>query len=164
VSLATPARVLREARRATLARALAALFVAHDVTDRAVAALTGAAHQHVAQWRDPDAPKSLGFADALALPLPIRRALAEMLMPGHVVAALPDATPRASIAHAIEVQRETSDVVTLHMLAIADGVVSRGEASKLRPEIREAMRALVALDHVCEQAMREGAVSAEEVH
>ncbi len=160
-----PARVLRETRRASLARFLAKLLANHEVTDREVERLTGVAHQHVAQWRDPDASRAMSFADAMALPALVRRALAELLVgPGHVIATIPDAAARASIAQAVAVQRETSDVTSAHLEAISDGLLSRSEATPLRLRIRNAMRELAALDHSCARAEVEGVVSIEGRH
>jgi hypothetical protein len=156
--------VARESRRANLARFLTRTFAANDVTDRAVAALTGAVAQHVAQWRDPDAVKSLGVADAQALPEVLRVAIAEWLLPGFVVIRLPDVSPSASVAQALHVQRETSEVVSAHLAAAIDGVLSRSEATPLRRDIWQAVRALLSVDLACERAEREGVVSVAEVH
>jgi hypothetical protein len=165
VSSRTPSQVAKAQRRADVARTLARVLLAHDVTDREVAAATGVAHQHVAEWRDPDSPRSMPFADALALPQRTRLALAELVAgPGHVVAEVPEGDPSASIAHALEVQRETAEVITAHLAAIADGHVSRDEAVRLRAEIAQAMRVLVSLDRACAIAERDGVVSTSERH
>ncbi len=159
-SRAPVSRVQRETRRADTSRALARLLVEHDISDSEVERLTSVPRQHVAQWRDPDDSRSVSLADAIALPPAMRRALAEWLVgPGHVVAEIPDAAPAGSIAQALEVQRETTDVVTAHLAAIVDGHLTRAEATVIRREIHEAQRSLSALDHVCVLAEREGIVS-----
>lgn len=155
----TPARVQRESRRASSARTLARLFLAHDLTDREAADLAAVPHQHVQQWRDPDAPRAMSFADALALPSRMRRALAEVLVgAGCVVLDLPNAGEAAGLEHAAEMARERGDVVQRHLVALADGRIDAGEARGLLPEIDEDIRALVALRSACERAVAEGVV------
>lgn len=163
MSGAAPARVQRETRRASFARTLARLLLAHDVSDREVERLTGVAHQHVAQWRDPDAPRAMSFADALALPPGVRLVLAELLAgPGHVVVELPpDAGERSSLDHAAEMQRETADVFVAHLRALADGIVTRAEASPLRAELRQAIRLFLSLDRFLARAEIDGAARTE---
>lgn len=142
----TPARVARETRRAEFARTLTRILLAHDVTDREVERLTGVSHQHVAQWRDPDAPRAMSLADALALPAGVRRALAEVLAgTGHVVAELPEESSGTDIDRAIEVQRAASSVLE----SLARGDRTPATLSMLRHEIVKAQRALVALERTC---------------
>jgi hypothetical protein len=147
-----------------MARALTRSTARHEVTDREIASRTGAVPQHVSQWRDPDAAKSLSCADAMALPEPVLVDVVEHMLPGFVVARIPDAGPRASIAHAIEMQREASEALAVHLLAIADGTIDRGEGAALRERLLSAMRAFAAVLPICDEAIREGSATTAEVH
>lgn len=156
-----PARVARETRRATFARSLARLFLAHDVTDREAERLTGVAHQHVAQWRDPDAPRAMSFADALALPAGLRRALAELLAgPGHAVVRLPEGHTEACDLRAISsMQREASDVVAKHLDALADGRLDAREGEVLERECDELIASVLPIRERAREAQRERVVA-----
>lgn len=155
-----PARVAREQRRASFARTLARLFLAHDLTDREVERLTGVAHQHVAQWRDPDAPRAMSFADALGLPAALRRALAELLAgPGHAVVQLPAEHTEACDLRAIaSMQRESADVVAKHLDALADGRLDAREGEALERECDELIAAVLPIRERAREAQRERVV------
>lgn len=155
-----PAPVSKCERRAQISRAIARVFAAHDLTAARAGALAGVTHQHVSEWIDPDCSRSMPLADATALPVEVRRDLAEHVVgDGHVVIEVPREGPRLDLEHAIALQRETSDVVRCHLEAISDGTITRAEARDLRAEIREAMRALGALDLACVRAEAEGVTS-----
>lgn len=157
----TPARVARESRRAAFARTLARFFLAHDLTDREAERLTGVAHQHVAQWRDPDAPRAMSFADALALPPALRRALAELLVgAGYAVVKLPEGHTEACDLRAISLlQREASDVVAKHLGALADGRLDAREGELLERECDELISAVLPIRERAREAQRERVVA-----
>lgn len=156
---ARTAREQRETRRADTSRSLARVLLAHDVAHAEVARICGVSETMVHEWCDPTKPRALALADAMALPERTRLVLAELLAgEGHVLAPMPDAGEGADLTSAIAVQRETGDVVSKHLAAIADGHITRAEASELRVEIAEAIRSLVRLDRACQRAEREGVV------
>lgn len=153
------AREQRETRRAETSRALARLLVDADLPHAEIARLIGVSETIVHEWCDPTKARALAVADAMALPAPVRIELAELLAgDGYLVVRAPVAGAAADIAHAITVQRETGEVVASHLEALADGVVVGPEATRVRREIREAMRALAELDAAMEVAERERVV------
>lgn len=158
----TTARLMREARRAGFSRSLARLLLAHDLSQAEAARLCGVGDSIVQEWCDPEKPRAMSLADAMALPPELRLVLAELLAgPGAVVAIVPEGSPRLSVNTALSVQKETSEVVTGHLAAIADGggAITRSQATPLRREVREAQRALATLDRGLEVVEREGVVS-----
>jgi hypothetical protein len=160
VTRPAPAPVSKCERRAQVSRAIARIFASHDLTAARAAALAGVTHQHVSEWVDPDRSRSMPLADATALPLEVRRDLAEYVAgAGNVVVEVPGAGARLDLEHAVVVQKETGDVLACHLRALADGTITRSEAVRLRSEIREAMRALASLDIACERAEKDGVTS-----
>lgn len=160
-----PARVAREKRRADVATFLARLMLAHDLTDREASRLTGVAHQHVAQWRDPDAPRAMSLADAHALPEKTRCVLAERLAGGeYALVKLPESGTDACDYRSLStMQREASDVIAAHIEAFEDGTLDAAEGAKIERDCDELIAIALRLRERARQAQKERVVALRRV-
>lgn len=151
-------RALREQRKSDVSRILGRWLLSTCAT--AVAAANGVSRQLLGQWADPERDAAISVADAAGLPADGRMALAEYVAgEGFMVAPLPAAEScRAGIELHVRVLTETTQAVTAHAVAIADGRVDRREGAELECEIDEAIRALLTLRECARQAQREGVV------
>lgn len=153
-------KLVRAERRAASKRSLARLRLARNVTIASIVERTGAAESAVKEWFDETKKRPMAFDDALAMEDGFRHVLAELLAgPNVLVTRLPDGDPRASINTATELLRVASNVSTQHLEAIADGVITGPEATKLREAIHRNQQLLAHLDAAAARAERERVVS-----
>lgn len=155
-------RAAREQRRHDVARLLARGLLDACVTT--LAAGLGCSRQLVQHWIDPERDASISVADAAALPAPIRAPLAEYVAgPGYMMAELPaaDTDGRASLALHVRALRETSEAVTAHAAALADGRIDRSEGRDLERKCDEALRELLSVREAARRAQREGVIGVD---
>ena len=153
-------KALRAERRSATKKTLERLRLAKDIAYTRIGELTGAGDTKVREWFDPSKKPAMSFDDALALPADLRLVLAELLAgPNVVIARVPEGDPRASVNTAAELLRASSDVSTLHLVAIADGVITGAEATPIRDAIHRTQQLLAHLDAAAARAERERVVS-----
>lgn len=153
----------RREREQLVARAVSEGLAECAQADTWIAAQLSAKRSHVARWRDPGSGQSIPGAQILGLPPLARRRVIEVLAIslGCALAELPAASSVGNdLALAIALQRETSEAVSSLLAAIADGAITRIEATPARREVRGAIAALLAVDAVLASAEREGVVAA----
>jgi hypothetical protein len=158
--------VRREERRAASAESLRRALDASGVAVREAGALIGVDEKLVRRWLDPHEGQSVSVADLAALPIEVRIAVVRAdLLPGHVIVreTSPSDAGAASIAAHVAAQRETSEALTAHLEAIADGHITRAEGASLERELDEAIARLVALREHARQAQREGVIGVDGV-
>lgn len=156
-----PAQVARAERRASFSQRLDDLLRRHELTDREVERLTGVAHQHVSDWRDPDVARSMPFADATALPEQARVDLALAILDDtHAIVRVPavEAGTADDLRDAAAAQLETSQVLTKHLGAIADGLLDAREGVELERECDEALLTILRIRERARAAQRERVV------
>jgi hypothetical protein len=161
-----PARPLspeaqRGERRREACELLDAARRAADLTSDALAADIGCTRSAVQKMLDPDDIGHPVHADALMAPLVARHAVRLLATRAGMLAIdVPRCADGSAMLSAIsEISRETSDVVTATVEAIADGVVTRPERDALRKQIREAQEALARLDRALELVGDEAATN-----
>jgi hypothetical protein len=131
------------------------------LTTEALAADIGCTRTAVQKMLDSDDISHPVHADALLSPLVARHSIRlAAARNGMLAIDVPRCAEGSAMLSAIsEISRETSDVVTATVEAIADGVVTRPERDALRKQIREAQEALARLDRALELVGDEAATN-----
>lgn len=153
-----------EMARREAADALRAGLDACEATRAQLAAGIDCSPARLAQYVDPGDDATICVARAALLPDPARVALAQHVAGERfALVELPHVeTGREAIVEALAAQRETSEALAAHLVAIADGIVTRDEGARLVREVDEAIRELLRLRALGEAAVREGVVGVEE--
>jgi hypothetical protein len=164
-STARPTRAdhaLEHARREA-ADALRHGLDACEATRAQLAAGIDCSPARLAQMVDAGDDATICVARAALLPDPARVAVAQYVAGERfAVVELPHVeTGREAIVEALAAQRETSEALAAHLVAIADGIVTRDEGARLVREVDEAIRELMRLRALGEAAVREGVVGVE---
>lgn len=159
----THPRLARELRKVEVATHLGAALLEHGTVKTVAAACIGVRRQRLDEWADPDSARSLSVADLRAMPPAVRHSLLDWMASemGCTVVERPPAAASLEddLAVALRVQRATSEAVSAHLAAIADGHVDRAEARTCLQEIEEAEQALGAAKQLMLRAVDEGVVS-----
>lgn len=136
----------RARRQADAARLVAAARADAGLSAADVAAEAGVSGTLVYEWESPDSGRRVSLGDAMT-PSLARHVVARLARSvGMVAVTLPAARGvHDDLAAVARVQRETSEAVTAHLDAIADGVIDRAENAHVRSEIDDAIDALVTL-------------------
>lgn len=148
----------REGLRASVKRTIAAAALTCDPAWRSIVAATiGLSRQRIDQMIALDDEAQLSVADAMAMPQPIRHALAtDLIGDGHMIAALPAAASDSSdLDLVMRAQKESADVIAAHLAALRDGRMCRAEGVELEREVDEAIAALLSVRERARQAQRE---------
>lgn len=151
-------RVAREQRKADVSDRLDTLLREHCVSQASVALELGVGETMVAEWAKAEKPRSIPFADALALPEAVRLALAEMLIgEGRAIVTIPGASERegSDLLAVARVQRESGDVISAVLSALADGHMTGAEGAHVERECDESIAATLAIREVARAAQRE---------
>lgn len=136
-------------RCADAASLLAEARAAAGVSTSRLAEECGVSRALVRAWEDASDPSHVPPADALLAPCIAAHAVRVLAARAGMVAVdLPSAEVKRGDDHRMlaDVHRETSEVVSKHLAALADGHVTRRENAELRREIREAQVVLAQLD------------------
>jgi hypothetical protein len=155
-------RAERESRRADVKRILGRFLV--GACQSVIAAGLGVSRQYLGRLADAEVDSHLSVADAAGLPDAARMELAQYIAgPGHMVAEAPavDSDVRAGMSLHLRALRETTEAVTSHAMAMADGRITRSEGASLEGECDEAIRVLLAVREVARRAQRDGVIGVD---
>jgi hypothetical protein len=159
----TSPKLDRARRKDEVARRLGQALLRHESVKSVVAPAMGIRRQHLDDLCDPESAKSLSVADLRGLPPAVRLELVRWVADelGAFVAELPlaDADPGDDVALVARVQRETSEAVSMHLGAVANGHVDRREAVEVLREVEQAVAALLTVRELMRRVIDDGAHS-----
>jgi hypothetical protein len=127
-----------------------------------VAAELGISETDLRRMTKPSEGRFFAVADIPALPVVCATRLASWALEGHglAVVELPTTSgPAADYATIAKAQRETSEVVSCGLDALAVGHIGRIKAAELERECDEAIAALLAVREIARAAKREGVMA-----
>lgn len=143
------ARVKREERKARVSIELASALDRLGHSRMAIADICGVSATMATEWTLAEKDRAVSVADAMAMPVDLRIALAQLILgDDHVISEAPaqTAAPETADVHMLlRSQREHAEALSTYAEALSDGVIDPTEAATLEREAEEAIRATMAI-------------------